>query len=167
MHRNTYLLVSVLAAIAALIMGVHIGRSSMRSEERAHVPSPTPLAAAVSAAPKPYRNDFCRVTFEYPEGMSILENASGSAVFTGPGANDRMILICQRDIPKPASLGEDSESIRIGSVAATLYRSAPSAQEGAALDTLIVRHPGTRLDVFLAGTSAVIRSILPTFRLIP
>ncbi len=170
MHRNTYLLVSALAVIAALVVGVNIGRQFTASTPTVPTgptttPSPSPSGTAQTTT-KPYRNTFCNVVFDYPSTLTVLENASGSAAFTGPRAEDGILLTCQKDIPRPAIAREDIEDVRIGSISAILYHT-QEASDGAAIDSLIFRHPGTKLDVFLAGTGETFRTVISTLRLLP
>lgn len=165
MHRNTYLVVSALAVIAALIVGVNIGRRFGESPVSV-IPSATPTATPVSSATKSYTSTYCKVTFDYPGTLTVLESASGSAAFTGPDADDGMLLTCQKDIPRPAVARDNVEDVRIGSVAAILYHT-QTARDGARIDSLMFRHPGTKLDVFLAGSADMIRSLLSTLHLLP
>lgn len=158
MHRNTYLLVSVLAVIAALVIGINIGRQVATSPS----PTPTPIVTppqeeVIISKIKPYRNEFCKVAFDYPGNFSLLENASGSAAFTGPAADEGILLTCQKDIPRPAETKETVEDVRIGSVAAKLYNN----------QSLIFRHPGTKLDVFLAGSGEAFRKLISSVSLLP
>ncbi len=152
MHRNTYLLVSVLAIIAALVIGVNIGRQVVQPSTPTPTPIVTPPQVATRSAVKRYRNAFCNVAFDYPGDFTLIENASGSAAFTGPSAGDGILLTCQKDIPRPAITQENIEDIRIGSVSAKLYNK----------QALIFRHPETKLDVFLAGTGEVFQNLLKT-----
>lgn len=161
MHRNTYLLVSVLAIIAALVIGVNIGRHVVQSPSSIPIPTVTPPQEPTISAVKPYRNSFCKVAFNYPGTLTLLENASGSAAFTGQAAGDGILLTCQKDIPRPAITEENIEDIRIGSIAAKLYH-AQSEKDGSPIDSLIFHHPGTKLDVFLAGTGEVFQNLLKT-----
>ena len=98
--------------------------------------------------------------------LTVLENASGSAAFTGTNPDDGILLTCQKDIPKPALSTESKEAIRIGTIAATLYHT-PSASPGASIDSLIFRHPGTKLDIFLAGSGEAFRKLISSITLIP
>ncbi len=170
MHRNTYFLVSALAVIAALIVGVNIGRKfappapALPTSPTA-TPSPSQADAAQGAV-KPYRNTYCKVTFDYPSTLTVLENTSGSAAFTGPNADDGILLTCQKGIPRPAIAQENIEDVRIGTVAAKLYHT-QEARDGATIDSLIFRHPGTKLDVFLAGTGEVFRRLITTLAILP
>ncbi len=171
MHRNTFLLMSLLAIFAALIVGVNIGRQFPLSAPTQTQPSSTPTlrpalpAQTTTSATKPYRNTFCKVAFDYPGTLTLLESASGSAAFTSSSAKDGILLTCQKDIPRPAISQENSEDIRIGSVTAKLYHS-QSASDGASIDTLIFRHPATKLDVFLAGTGEVFQNLLKTLAIL-
>lgn len=156
MHKNTYLLVSILAVVAALVIGVNIGRR-VTMPQTIQLPSPpTPTTVAASKFLS-YSNSFCKVAFEYPDTFTVLENASGSAAFTNPKGDDGIILTCQKDIPRPAETKETVEDVRIGSVAAKLYNN----------QSLIFRHPGTKLDVFLAGTGEAFRKLISSITLIP
>lgn len=171
MQRNTYFLIGALAVIAALVVGVHIGRQSRLPDSSLTLatppPSPVVTPVPVTQAPaKGYRNVFCRVGFDYPSTFTLLESATGSAAFTGPGGQDGMLLTCQKDIPRPSITPENIEDIRIGSVSAKLYHT-QSAKDGTAIDSLIFRHPGTKLDVFLAGTGEMFRTTISTITLLP
>ena len=151
MHKNTYLLVSILAVVAALVIGVNIGRqgTTQQTVQLPSTPIPTPMVASTT---KSYSNSFCKVAFDYPASFTFLESTTGSAAFTNPKGDDGIILTCQKDIPRPAETKETVEDVRIGSVAAKLYNN----------QSLIFRHPVTKLDVFLAGTGEVFQNLLKT-----
>ncbi|MEK9143375.1 MAG: hypothetical protein AAB481_01975 [Patescibacteria group bacterium] len=161
MHRNTYLFVSVLAVFTALVIGVNIGRQVVLSPSPTPTPIVTPPQAATISAVKPYRNSFCKVAFDYPDSFTFLESASGSAVFSGPAAGDVLLVTCQKEIPRPAITQENIEDIRIGTVAAKLYHT-QSEKDGTLIDSFIFQHPGTKLDVFLAGTGEIFQKLLQT-----
>lgn len=170
MHRNTFLLVITLSVVAALLVGVNIGRRlpSTQSTDSISLTTTPSSAAQPDATPitKSYQNRFCRVAFDYPSDLILLENASGSAVLTGKKAEDGIILTCQKQIPRPDGSGGKAEQILIGSVSATLYHD-QVASEGAVIDSVIFRHPGTKLDVFLAGTGEVFRKLIASLSLFP
>lgn len=166
MHRNTYLLVSALAVIAALIIGVNIGRQVVQSPSPTPTPIVTPSQEPTTSASKTYRNSFCKVAFDYPASFTFLESASGSAVFSDSAASDAILLTCQKEIPRPAITEENIEGIQIGSVAAKLYHT-QSDKDGTPIDSLIFRHPGTKLDVFLAGTGEIFRKLISSVSLLP
>lgn len=170
MHRNTYLLVSLLAVIAALLIGVNLGRKFTPVAPSVSIPSPTPIdltaGQPAQTGLKTYRNTFCKVAFDYPMALTVLENASGSAAFTGTNPDDGILLTCQKDIPKPSVSEGSSEEMRVGTIAAKLYHT-QSASDGASIDSLIFRHPGIKLDVFLAGTGEAFRTLISSITLIP
>lgn len=166
MYRNTYLLVSVLAVITALVIGVNIGRKTKTLDVIQPQPLPTLKPDVIVPAAKQYRNSFCRVEFAYPDTLTVFENASGSAAFTGSVAGDGILLTCQKDIPRPAITQENIEDIQIGSVAAKLYHT-QSDKDGTPIDSLIFRHPGTKLDVFLAGSGEAFRKLISSVSLLP
>lgn len=170
MHRNTYLLVIALSVVAAFLVGVNIGRrlpSSQSPELVSLTVTPSaPVQPSASSTTKSYQNRFCRLSFDYPSDLTLLENASGSAVLTGKKAEDGVILTCQKQIPRPDGSGGKAEQILIGSVSATLYHD-QAASEGAVIDSVIFRHPGTKLDVFLAGTGEVFRKLIASLSLFP
>ena len=160
MHKNTYLLVSILAVVAALVIGVNIGRQ-VKSSQTMQLPStPTPTAAVI-ATTKPYRNSFCKVAFDYPASFTFLESASGSAAFTNPNGDDGILMTCQKDIPRPIETKENTQDIQIGSVSAKLYHG-QQEKDGSVIDSLIFHHPGTKLDVFFAGTGEDFQNLLQT-----
>ena len=168
MHRNTYLLVSFLAVIAALIVGVNIGRMT--------IPSLTPQAppqATVTSTPTPsrpqvktYNNPYCRVRFEYPVTFTQLESASQAAAFRGPEDGDGILFTCQKDIPRPSVTEENMEDVRISSVSGKIYHT-KSTKDETVVDSLIIRHPTTKLDIFLAGRGKIFKDIVSTLTFTP
>lgn len=180
MYRNTFLLICALAIFTALLVGIKIGRtyqskdgSEAATSSPGQVRQPQPQTGP---GPKPYTNAFCKLSFEYPSTFKVLENASGSAAFipdqsesskrTGPSAEEGILLTCQRYIPRPPLNGSQKEDIRIGSVSASLYHT-KTASDSATMDSLIFRHPGTKLDVFLAGTGETFLQLISSITFIP
>lgn len=170
MHRNTYLLVSALSLVAVILAGVNIGRKFPVQQSPSKLPTPSPADSPVQLqaqpATKSYQNRFCRLAFDYPSDLTVLENASGSAAFTGKTADEGIILTCQGRVPRPSVPQERIENIRIGSVSATLYH-ARTASEGAAFDSVIFTHPQTQFDVFLAGAGESFRKLILSLSFIP
>lgn len=170
MYRNTYLLVSSLAVFAALLIGVNIGRRFQAAESGSASPSSFPetkqSVGTSNAVTKSYVNAFCKIGFDYPETLTVLENASGSAAFSGKNADEGILLTCQKNIPLPNVSLDAIEPIKVGSVAANLYH-IQTASDGATMDSLIFRHPTTNLDVFLAGSGEVFRKLISSITLLP
>ncbi|KKU87112.1 hypothetical protein A3A64_02470 [Candidatus Gottesmanbacteria bacterium RIFCSPLOWO2_01_FULL_48_11] len=176
MHRNTYLLIAFLAVIAALLIGINLGRK-FASQQQTSDTAPTPLTspsllAQPTIALVPYTNTFCGFSLEYPNTLTKFDNASGSAILTNTQNTDESIAIaCQEEIPRPPLTAENIESITVwnttktASVAARLYHDA-SQKDGTRLDALIFHHPKTGLDVFLAGFGPTFQQILTTLRIL-
>lgn len=173
MHRNTYLLVSLLAVFAALVVGINLGRKfSAPIPATTTTPQPT-LQPTPSTILIPYTNNVCGFSVEYPDTLTLLDSASGSAVLTDrTNAGDAIAITCQKDIPRSPLPQELIEPVGVwnsdhtASIAAKLYHDA-SAKDGTPMDVLIFRHPKTGLDVFLAGYGPVFNQILSTLFLLP
>ncbi len=172
MHRNTYFLVSILAVLAALVVGVNIGRmaapppTSQSSTQDESGPTPSVISTPSEPQLKTYRNSYCRIRFDYPDNYTQLESASQAAAFRGPGRGEGILLTCQKDIPRPSVTQENIEDIRISSVSGKIYHT-QSAKDGTIVDSLIVRHPVTKLDIFLAGSGQVFKDVVSTLTLTP
>jgi hypothetical protein len=173
MAKNTFVVVIILAIVAALLVGVNVGKKLTISQDFAPTitASPTPLVT-----PPPgevYTSTTCGIMFNYPATLRKMENTSGSAVFTDSAtAKEAFAVTCQSDIPRPALDASKIETLRIVngeatvSVSAKLYHDA-SAEDGTPIDILMWRVPNTTLDVYLAGYGETFNQILQTLRLYP
>lgn len=169
MHRNTFLLVAFLAIIAALLIGINVGKKLSPSQNTSPVTSsPTPSASTLVT----YNNSVCGVTFQYPNSFTKTEDASGSAVFTDTSGQQAVAVTCQNDIPKPSLDPSKIETLRIinesatASVSAKLYHDT-SAKDGNPVDIIIWRAPETALDVYIAGYGNAFNQIVQTLHLVP
>jgi len=159
MHRNTFLLVLILAIVAALLVGVNIGRTYTPPVEVIASPTPTPILAA--PLPTTFTGTNCGISLTLPAGITVEAEATNSAQFVSP---DGMVVLlgCEKEIPKPAIPADKIETIQIASISAKLYHTT-SAKDGTPFDALIFRNPTTAMDIYLAGLgstfSAIIRSI--------
>ena len=167
MHKNTFIFVSALAIVAALVVGVNVGRK-FSNKEVAIVPpavSPTPIATPTPAFTA-YTNSFCGISFQLPETFLVLDTASGSAVLSNPtDGKDSIILVCQNGIPRPPLTADKIETITIASTSARLYHDA-SAKDGTPTDKLIFRHPTKRLDILLSGFSSNFQHIIESLTIL-
>lgn len=173
MHRNTYLLVIILAIVAALLIGVNIGKNIFRSSaanftERAPtIPTPTSLPVQFIT----YTNAACGFSFDYPNSFTKMDNASGSAVLIRPDGTESITVTCQKDIPRKPLPPEKIETktlyneSRSASVSAKLYHDT-SARDGTPLDVLIFRNPKNGLDIFLAGTGTTLQKIIDSLTIL-
>lgn len=159
MHRNTFLLVLILAVVAALLVGVNIGRKFTPPVEVIASPSPTPILTA------PLQTTFtspnCGISLTLPPGTTVAAEATNGAQFVSPDSTV-VLLGCEKEIPKPAIPADKIETIQIASISAKLYHTT-STKDGTPFDALIFRNPTTEMDIYLAGLgstfSAILRSI--------
>ncbi len=177
MHKNTYLLVAILAIIAALLIGINLGRK-FSPQDQFNQSAPTPKTSPTpptQVAPTlvPYTNTFCSISLEYPDTLTKFDSASGSAILTNTqNTSESIAIACQADIPRPPLLAERIESMTIwntaktASISAKLYHDA-SPKDGSPMDALIFYYPRIGMDVFIAGYGKTFNQILQTVRLLP
>jgi len=171
MHRNTYLLVIFLAVFAALVVGVNIGRQLTSTRQTASdAPlSPTPLP---TLAPVLYTNSVCGFTLSYPAALTMIGNATESAILTNTKDTTQSVIIaCQKDIPRPALMPTRVETLLIANphgatISAKLYHDS-SAKDGSPIDELIFRNPKNGIDIFVAGIGDTYQQVIQTIQLLP
>jgi hypothetical protein len=170
MHRNTYLVVSVLAVLAALVVGVNVGKKIS--------PAPAAPTPAITNAPTPlpqlqtFTDTACGFSVTYENSYTLMENASGSAILNH--AEDKtksIVMTCQKDIPRPALSPENIETLSLltpdgSSVSAKIYHN-QSAKDGTPIDAVIFTHPTSNLDVFIAGYGEGFNTLIKTIRILP
>ena len=166
MHRNTFLLVTVLAIIAALLVGFNVGKKYTEPNTEVLIPTPTiaPSPTPIPVVMTPYTNRYCRISLSYPESMTVTEPATGSAKFATE--NDTVILVCQNDIPGIAVEDKNIENITIGSTSGTLYHTA-TPKDGTAIDVFKITHPKTGMDVLVSGIGVAFDAIIASLTLNP
>lgn len=159
MHRNTFLLVLILAIVAALLVGVNIGRTYTPPVEV--IPSPPHAPILTAPIQTTFTSATCGISLTLPAGITVEAETTNSAQFVSP---DRTVVLlgCEKEIPKPALPADNIETIQIASISAKLYHTT-TAKNGTPFDALIFRNPTTAMDIYLAGLgstfSAIIRSI--------
>lgn len=171
MHRNTLLLISILAVVAALLVGIRIGLT-MRPPAPVAVSKVSPTASPTSAPTyTTYTDAACDVSLQYPTNLQILESTtSGTILADAKNPNGSIIILCQQDIPRVPLPPEKIESLVLtatnsASVSAKLYHDA-SAKDGTPIDKLIFTHPRSGLDVFIAGYGDVYQRIIASLTLL-
>ena len=163
MYRNTFILVSLLAVFAALVIGVNIGRRGSLSQ----APTPTPGPAPASPQLLSFNDATCGISLKYPSNLTKLDSATGSAVFLDPkNPQAGLVVICQKDIPRPPLSADKIESFQIGSVSAKLYHDT-TAKDGKPVDSLIFANPKTKLDVFISGLGDTFQQVIQTVEILP
>jgi hypothetical protein len=176
MHRNTYILVTVLAIFAALLVGVNLGRK-LSPTDTAVQPKPTPkplltLPVIPTITSNTYTNITCGITLQYPNTLVKLES-TGSALFVdGTTQAQAFAVACQKDIPRPPIPATKIETKILtnnagsASISAKLYHDA-SAKDGAQVDELIFRNPKTGVDTFIAGFGNIYNEVISSVKLLP
>jgi len=171
MHRNTYLVVSILAVLAALVVGVNVGKKINTTAEISSSPTPT-------AAPMPeeklsmFTDTACGLSLQYGAEFTLMDNASGSAILNNATDKIKSIaMTCQKEIPRPALAADKIESFTIpttpgASVSAKLYHTEAS-KDGTLIDAVIFTHPTNKLDVFIAGYGEPFNAIIKTIQILP
>jgi hypothetical protein len=160
MHKNTFFLVLILAVVAALLVGINIGRKFQAKPDQ-----PLADSSAVTPTQSPKETVFtspnCGISLILPPGTTATNIATNSAQFVS--ADESVIQFgCQKDIPTFALSEDKIETVKIASMTGTLYHTT-SPKDGTRVDALIVKHPTTSMDIYLAGLgstfSAIIKSI--------
>ncbi len=162
MHKNTFLLVLVLSVIAALLVGVNIGRTFQTKPDQLFIDTPlvTPTQAPQSSI---FKNTTCGITLSLPPQTQAEAVASKSARFVS--ADQSVIqFACEREIPKFPIPIEQIENIQIASISAKLYHT-KSAKDGTPFDALIFRNLNTAMDIYLAGLGSTFSAIIQTIEL--
>lgn len=162
MHRNTFILVTVLAIIAALLVGFNVGKKFQPPQLDEVIATPTESNATSQTSI--YKNTYCAITLSYPRDMMVADVATGSATFASQ--TETVVLACQKDIPGIAIANENIETIPIGSISATLYHTA-TPKDGTPIDVFLVRHPRTKMDVLVSGAGNAFDTIIHSLKLTP
>lgn len=171
MHRNTYVVVSILAVLAALVVGVNVGKKISPAPTE-----PSPVTPTLAPSPEPqfqtYVNTICGFSIQYGNEFSLSDNASGSAILaTGDDQSTSIAMTCQKNIPRPPIPADKMESRTFttttgASTSATLYHD-ESAKDGTPMDALIFTHPTRKLDIFIAGYGTAFNALIKTIQILP
>ena len=167
MPRNTFLVVIILAVVAALVVGVNVGKRLATAPASPSVPAtPTLSPTPTPIPPVTYISKACGVSFDYPPDY-IKQEASGSAgvIFLDPKDSKTMIVLtCQKDIPRVPLPPEKIETMQIASISAKLYHDT-SAKDGTPIDKLIFYNSKVKMDVFLAGLGTAFDAAVASLKL--
>ncbi len=168
MPRNTFIVVSLLAVLAALVVGVNIGRSLNLSNSTSNA-SPQVPTSAPTVIPTPklleYTNTSCRFSLHYPDVMKRMDDGVGSVVLINSLGNDSIIITCQKAIPRPDLVDKNIETISIGSLSAQLYHET-STVDNSPIDKLFLKHPTTNQDILVTGFGPSFQSIISSLKII-
>lgn len=188
MAKNTLFFLFALSILAALLIGVSIGRrvekTNITVKNTPNIPSPSP-SPSPTATPTPivfptlesspsakskgtstYSDADCGYTFSYP-GSYLRSNTTNqqSVIFTDQDNPKAYIAIaCAQLLPRPPVTSDKIEAITIGSMAATLYHD--KNPDGSPRDEVIVKHPKTGVEIIIAGYGSTFQNVLFSFRFI-
>ncbi len=156
MVRNTAIFIIILAIIAALVVGIQIGRKVTTGSLLASSPSllaqqyaSPSIIASPSATLQTFIHKECGVQFQYDSTYQVTES-SNSAILINGATGDRISLACAAEIPIPPLTQDKIEAATVAGQPATLYHDA-SAQTGAPVDVVIFKHPTNSLMIALLG----------------
>lgn len=165
MPKNTFLLIALLAVVAALIIGVNIGKKFNPSAENTQPINPVSPSPSVTPTPELSQFRGCGISLFYPKSFSKLDIETGGAMLINTTDTKQSIAIaCQKDIPRPALVAEKIEYVKIGSISATLYHDA-SEKDGALINKLIFKHPKTGQDIYISGLGETYSSAITSLTL--
>ncbi len=172
MQRNTYVLVSILAVLAALVVGVNLGKKLSPAGQSPLGGAPTPTAVVTpTPPPQAFVNTACGFSVQYTDDFTLADSATGSAILqSNNDANKSIIMTCQKNVPRPASPSAQIKKLFIptttgASVSATMYED-NSTPDGSTLDAVIFTHPTNKLDIFIAGYGDAFNALLKTIQVI-
>src|SRR5690348_10778145 len=143
MVRNTFVFISLLAVVAALLVGINVGKklTAQPTVPLVVTPTPTPPPTTIS-----YTNSFCGFSVTYPSTLFLLEDASGSAILNNSlNKEESIAMTCQDEIPRPPLPTTQIDKLSLGTtkgttISANLYHNS-SAKDGEQMDALIFHHP--------------------------
>lgn len=164
MHRNTFVLVLILAIIAALLVGVNIGRKFTPQKDVLPSLSPTSIPTQ-STQSTSFTNPTCGVTFDLPQGTTVSAETTNSAQFVSQDST-AVVFGCEKEVPNISISPEKIETIQVASLSAKLYHTT-SPKDGTPFDALIFRNPTTAMDIYLAGLGSTFSAIIRSIEVLP
>jgi len=169
MPSNTRALIIVLVVFALAVAVINIYRWFMPKIEPVVLSSQTRIYISPTQTPMPapafltYTNGECGIQLNYPTGFAKSQDASGSAILALPDGSEALFITCQAGEKITASASDKIETIQIASVSAKLYR---QTVEGANINTLMLRHPQTKRDIFVAGSGQAFEDAINSLQII-
>ncbi len=159
MPKNTFILVALLAVVAAIITGVNLMKPKEALKEPARaapiIPPPsqgTPSAQQKQAPGTAFESTTCGVAFSSPETHEKFGDPTTNGVFfvNASDQNDATYIGCLKSVPRPTVTPDKIEKITVASVSGTLYHDA-SEKSGKPVNKLIFTHPKNGLEVLIVG----------------
>lgn len=192
MAKGVIILLFMLGIIAALLVGINIGKKICNPDSSLPQPTvniqpstttpptiiitPTPevsSSATLSATPvkktagtSTFTDRTCGVSFSYPGSyMKQTSVNNQSTIFTDPDNPDTAIAVaCATTIPRPPISSDKIEAITVANIAATLYHD--KNPNGDPRDEVIVKNPYNDMEVIIAGYGPTYQTILRNIRFV-
>ncbi len=154
MHVNTKRFVILLTIIAALLIGVNIGRAvapqsqpestalTQPSPTKIQIPTPTPRITT-------YTNTVCGFKIAYTEGWTIGDSTEQGTLFSNEKANSAALVACKFNTPRPPLAKEKTTTVTVASVSGILFDS--GATDGSPTQLFVIKHPTKNEDIYVAG----------------
>lgn len=160
MHNKTLLVLSLLSVIAALLIGINIGKKLSVSQYLSQfAPNPTPFAS-----PQPTGGGGSPTPISVKSGKTTVKDEScGFTISYVNDPSNPVITTCQQDIPKPPLTPDKIEDITLDGVPAKLYHDA-SSKDGSPRDEVIVKHPTLNHEIILAGFGPSFNEAVASFK---
>lgn len=166
MHRNTAIIIAVLATVAAFVVGLKLGLTLSTQELPTMQSSPSPIALLPSPSPRPLLKTFihknCGVQITYPSDYQINE-ASTAAILTNSSTKDQVNLLCGENFPIPSLPPERTEQASIAGQLATVYHDT-STETNQPLDIYVFNHPFKSVQVALFGFGEIFETIIQSLQ---
>jgi hypothetical protein len=163
MHANTKLLVIGLAIIAALLIGVNIGRQVSRQPASAPIPlallSPTQkLLPTPTPKMTTYTNSVCGFKVAYSERWTIGDSSEQGTLFSEEKGSSAALIGCKPTFSRPQPPKDRIETVTIASVSGTLFHS--DATDGSPTQLFVIKHPTKNEDIYVAGDGPEFKTLL-------
>ncbi len=165
MHRNTVFFIGFLAVLAAVLVGINIGRRIPQVSPTLIPPSPISSPASLQPVVSlsnqaDSRLEICGLSFSYEPGFTLKQSSNAAEL---AGSNETIRVVCTAEIPRPPLPPEKMEEITLDGVKTTLYHDA-SAKDGTPLDAVIFKHPKKDLDVGIFGFGGGFKKLVQTIK---
>ncbi len=168
MHRNSAIIIAILAILAAFLIGVNINRR-LHPEENSPQPSaisyqtPNPSPSSANFELRTSNLAYCGLSFAYP-GSFTITSASDSAQLINNETSEQISIGCAQEIPQIPLPEDKIEDATISGQPAKLYHDA-SAKDGSPKDVVIFTNPQNQLQVALFGYGKNFEELLKTVKL--
>lgn len=183
MAKGTAVFIFFLSIIAALLLGINIGKHlNVSGDKTVRIPTTFPvptLTAAPTAIPTLPDNatpsgilqgsglntdPSCGISFSYPKSYTRQKSANGkSTIFVNSDNPDLSLAVaCGKQLPRPDVSSDKIEAIMVAKVPATLYHDKNG--DGTNRDEVIFKHPQTGMEIIIAGYGFAFNQVITSLK---